>query len=478
MNRKNIVPVIFIVLTACAPGTQFVKPAVTELPQNFKEMDIHWKTVDPGKVIEQSSWWKMFNDPFLDKLEEKLNDNNQSLAAAAAGYQEALALVDKARAGYFPDIGGSAALNRAKETSSSQTGSHSTTTRMSATRSLQLSASWEPDLWGSVRYSVESGQASAQASHAALAMTRLSLQASLAQYYFELRTVTQGQKLLDQITQAYQGILAYTQNRYSAGVMAQADVVQAEIQLQTAQAAAISNQTNLKQYEHAIAVLLGESPSSFSLSDLPAERDIKLTIPVGIPSQLLESRPDIAQAERLVAQANAQVGLAKTAFFPDLTLSAANTLEGSGLKNLLSLPVFLWSVGAQLTANLFNGGAELATLKASQANYNATIAAYRQTVLSAFQDVEDNLAALNTLEKRLAILDLASANNQTALRYVNNEYQVGVADYAKVLEAQIAAYTATKTALDVKGLTRTTQVTLIKALGGGWSEAEAPLPEK
>jgi len=328
-----------------------------------------------------------------------------------------------------------------------------------------VNASWEPDIWGSVRRNVEATTASAQASAALLAATRLSAQASLAQYYFELRGLDTDQKLLDDTVQEYKKILRYAKNRYASGVDSEADILQAKGQLENAQASAINNGVLRAQYEHAIAVLIGVPPAEFSLAPHPL-RATPPPIPIEVPSELLERRPDIAQAERLAAEANAQIGVAVAAYYPTLSLTgSASTMA----KKLFSVPSLSWTLGSQLADTIFDGGLRSATVKAAQAAYCANAASYRQIVLAAFQDVEDNLAALRILAKQSSYQNQAAVDAKKSLQLTLNQYRAGTVDYNSVLLAQVSAFSAEKTAADLIYLRMTTAVGLIKALGGGWN---------
>lgn len=469
-----------LILLGCTTGPDYVKPAVN-VPAQYKETNKNWKIAQPQNVNFHIAWWDVFNDPQLTELETRLNNANQTIAAAEAQYRQARALVDEARASYFPTLTASAALARQGQGSSSKANTTELNTFNIATgkstttnHSLVLDSSWEPDLWGNIRRSVEANQAGAQASAAQLAATRLSTQAALAQYYFELCNLDRDQKLLNDTVANYQKSLKLTQNQYASGVAARADIVQAQSQLESAQTQAINNGISRAQYEHAIAVLIGVPPASFTLVITPMHNKPP-TIPVQIPSLLLERRPDIAEAERQMAQANAQIGIAQAAYFPNLTLSATGSVQGTDYTHWFSLPALSWAVGPTLAGTLFDGGLRSATTAAARANYDASVANYRQTVLAAFQDVEDNLAALRILNSEAIIQDQAAANARLALQLITNQYKAGTVAYTNVITAQINAYNAEKSAADITGLRMTTTVALVKALGGGW---EASLLDK
>jgi NodT family efflux transporter outer membrane factor (OMF) lipoprotein len=475
MNRVVYgIIVIFIAsfISACSVGPDYKKPVV-QIPAAYKEKesDKIWQKAAPQDNYERGLWWQVFNDPELNNLESQVNLSNQTIAAAKASYLQARALVAEARAAYFPTVTASAIITRQNQGAANTNFSGNTTSNGTYnSHSLLLDASWEPDIWGTTRRSVEANRAGAEAAAAALALARLSAQASLAQYYFELRAVDTDQKLLDQTVIDNQKLLEYTKHRYVSGVAALSDIVQAESQLEAAQALAINNGINRAQYEHAIAMLTGQPPSSFSLPSAPSGVQSPPEIPLQLPSALLERRPDIAEAERKVAQANAQIGVAVSAFYPSLTLSASGSLQGMGLAHWFSLPSLVWSVGPALAETLFDGGLRSAVTQAARANYEATAANYRQTVLSAFQDVEDNLAALHILNSEYGVQNKAAENARLVLRLVTNQYKAGTVDYSAVVVAQSAAFSAAKTAADINGLRMSTAAGLIKSLGGGWHQ--------
>lgn len=487
MKRAN--PFIFIVsllsLTSCTVGPNYVRPPVN-VPVQFKEAkgkqiigtdSKMWKKAEPRDGFYRGAWWAIFHDQKLNELELELNRFNQTIANAYQNYRQARAVVDEARAAFLPTLAGSVDFTRQNTNSSSSFssgsnflvangggGSSGVSSRISNNYTWLLNASWEPDLWGSVRRNVEAVSAAAQASAALLAATQLSEQASLAQFYFELRGLDADQALLNRTVKDYKQSLQLTKNQYAAGVAARTDVVQAQSQLETAQATAINNGVLRAQYEHAIAVLIGVPPAEFSLAPYLV-RVTPPPIPLAIPSLLLERRPDIAQAERLVAQANAQIGVAYAAYFPALTLSGtASTVA----RKLFAVPFLNWSLSTALAQTLFDGGLRDATVKAAWAAYCANVAAYRQTVLTAFQDVEDNLASLRILANQAVVQNQAAASAREAVRLVINQYKSGTVTYSNVITAQIAAYTAEKAAVDLNYLRMTSAVGLIKALGGGW----------
>jgi NodT family efflux transporter outer membrane factor (OMF) lipoprotein len=444
-----------------------------------------WKPAQPADAIERGAWWKAFGDTTLNDLETQVNVSNQSLKQAEAQYRQASALVSGARANYFPTVGVSASATRSGrygnsgngivsggtviggQTGNGKANSHSTS------YSLPFTAAWEPDLWGRVRRTVEGDVADAQASAATLGSTRLSLHASLAQTYFQLRIVDEQKRLLDDTVAAYQKSVQLTENQYKVGVAARADVVQAQAQLQSAQAQAIDLGIARAQYEHAIALLIGKTPAEFSLA--PVELAIAPPpIPLALPSQLLERRPDVAIAERQTAAANAQIGIAESAYFPSLTLNASGGYQNSTFTDWLTAPSRFWSLGPQLAETIFNGGARAAQTAQARAAYDAAAANYRETALAAFQNVEDNLAALRILEQEAAVQNAAVKSAQTSLAIANNQYRAGLVSYLNVVSAQATAYSNERNAIGILGNRLTDSVALIKALGGGWSADELP----
>lgn len=480
-----------IFLMACMVGPDYVRPPVT-VPAKFKEAhdksminasnQQRWKKAEPKDQLARGEWWRVFNDKELNKLEAQLNESNQTIVGAAANYRQARALVDEARASYFPTLSGSVSVSHQKGTGSSSfvstttagstsIGSASTSaaggTQIFSTHSWLLDASWEPDIWGLVGRTVEASRAGAEASAALLGATQLSAQGSLAQYYFELRALDVDQKFLNDTVKAYKKALQLTQNQYNSGVASRADIIQAQSQLETAQALAINNGVNRAIYEHAIAVLIGVPPSSFSIAYKPL-RLSPPPIPIAVPSAWLERRPDVAQAERLMAQASAQIGVAIAAYFPTLSLtgSANISARNGGLAQLFQVPTIGWAYGPQLAQLIYDGGLRSATVSAARAGYDSTIASYRQVVLAAFQDVEDNLSTLRILNEQAVKQNQAALSAKQALQLVTNQYKAGTVDYASVVVSQINAFAAEKNALDVTGLRMTSSVGLIKALGG------------
>jgi NodT family efflux transporter outer membrane factor (OMF) lipoprotein len=484
--RLIIVFISCILLTACVVGPNYVRPKAP-VPDTFKENKKEWKIAAPQNINYKNEWWRIFHDEKLNELESQLNQANQNIINAYYNYQQACALVAEAAANYFPTLTGSANVNRQKSGGSSSnsnitaassangsnavggsgSGGSSSSGNISTVNQISFNAAWELDIWGAVRRQVESSAANAQANAALLAATRLSMQASLAQFYFELRGVDADQRLLNETVASYQKSLQLTKNQYKAGVVARSDVIQAQALLEGAQSQAIGVGITRAQYEHAIAVLIGVPPASLTIK--PVNTAVHSpAIPLMVPSALLERRPDIAQAERLMAQANAQVGVAIAAYFPSVELTAAIIGRGTGLTRWWSLPLTAWSYGGQLNQLILDGGSRRAAVAAAKANYHATVATYRQTVLNAFQDVEDNLVSLDLLKKQLVVQREAANHARKALAIANNQYKAGTVPYTTVLISEVQAFSAQKNEIDVNYQRMTASVALIKALGGGW----------
>jgi NodT family efflux transporter outer membrane factor (OMF) lipoprotein len=460
------------VLAGCVVGPDYKRPAA-EIPASYKEAAPGWKVAQPADQHDRGNWWTIYQDPQLNALEDQLNASNQTVAQFAAAYRQARALVGEARAAYFPTIGASAGATRSGNGSSSSGNSTTVSSRSSVSNSfnVQLDASWEPDLWGSVTRSVNSQKAGQQGAAADLANARLSAQATLAQTYFSLRSLDATQKLLDDTVAAYQRSLQLTQNQYAAGVAARSDVIQAQTQLQSAQAAAIDNGVQRAQDEHAIAVLVGEPASTFSIPPMPLTATPP-AVPQQMPSALLERRPDIASAERKAAAANEQIGVAIAAFFPTLTLSATGGFQSSVFSQLLTAPSRFWTLGPQLAATIFDAGLREAKTEAARAAYDQNVAAYRQTILAAFQDVEDNLASQRILEQEIVVQQQAVDSARQALAIVTNEYKAGTVGYVNVLTAQTTAFLAEQKLENIAGQRMVSSVGLVKALGGGWDASQ------
>lgn len=455
-------------LAGCAVGPDYHRPSAPAA-SSYKETPAGWKVAEPADRADRGPWWSIYGDPRLDALMEQLNTSNQTIAQYAAAYRQARALVAEARAAYFPTLGLSASASRAGQqlSRSGAASSVGSGNRIGNSFNVALDASWEPDLWGKVSRTVAAQKAGQEGAAADLANARLSAQATLAQTYYQLRALDAAQKLLNDTVSAYTQALKLTQNQYAQGVVARSDVIQAQTQLQSAQAAAIDNGVARAQDEHAIAALVGQSASTFSIPPVPLDAEPP-SVPIDVPSALLERRPDIAAAERRTAAANEQIGVAIAAYFPSLTLSAQGGYQNSVLSNLFTLPSRFWSVGPSLAATLFDAGLRHAQTEAARAAYDEQAAVYRQTVLGAFQEVEDDLASQRILAQEVVVQRQAVASAKQALAIVTNEYKAGTVAYVSVLTAQTTAFTAEQKLNTLAGQRMVSSVGLVKALGGGW----------
>lgn len=463
--------IALVALSACTVGPDYVRPSAP-VPPAFKEV-AGWKVAQPGEGRLTEKWWLLFDDPQLSSLEEQVTVSNQNLIAAEAQLRQARALVTQARSGYFPKltVGGSVTRSQRGVTSGGTTvGAGGSSAQNSTVYSLPFDLSWEADVWGRIRRSVEASRDQAQASEADLAAARLSAQAELAQDYFLLRVQDLEQKLLDDTVASFQKAYDLTRNRYQNGVAAKSDLLQADTQLKTARAQAIDLGVARAQLEHAIALLTGQPASSFTLSPAPFNA-VFPAIPAGLPSQLLERRADIAAAERRMASANAQIGVAQAAYYPSVTLSASAGFEAASLANWFTWPSRFWALGPAISETLFDGGLRRAQTEQARAAYDQTVAQYRQTVLTGFQEVEDNLAELRILENETTAqkdaVDASRANLEVAL----NQYRAGVISFLDVTVAQNALLGNERSAVSLLGRRLSASVLLIKALGGGWDAA-------
>jgi NodT family efflux transporter outer membrane factor (OMF) lipoprotein len=455
-------------LTGCAVGPNYHRPDVA-VPASYKEAPPGWKVAQPADHADRGPWWAIYHDAPLNALETQLGQNNQTIAQYAAAYRQARAQVSEARAAYFPVISASGSGSRSGSPLGTQGAVVGST--ISNSFSLGLQATWEPDLWGKISRTVSSQEAGQQEAAANLANARLSAQATLAQAYFTLRSLDAQQKLLDDTVAAYQKTLQLTQNLYKQGVYGQADVVQAQAQLQSAQAAAIDNGVARAQNEHAIAALVGQPASAFSIPPSPLDATPP-DMPLQVPSALLERRPDIAAAERAAAAANEQIGVAIAAYFPSLTLSAGGGVQNSVLSSLLALPGRFWTLGPTLAETIFDAGLRHAQTQAARATYDQQVATYRQTVLAAFQNVEDNLASQRILAQEVVAQQQAVDSAQHALAIITNEYKAGTTAFLSVLTAQATAFAAQQKLASLAGARMVSSVGLVQALGGGWDTSQ------
>jgi len=470
---------LLLMLSGCVVGPKYHPPATQapaavykESPTQFKETE-GWTVAQPADAKLRGKWWEIFNDSELNALEDQLDINNQNIKQYFENFMEARAVVREARAQYFPTLSVVPSVTHSRASANVGTGSTSNPQLQSTLYSLPLEASWEPDLWGKVRNTVRQAHYAAQVSAADLENERLAEQASLAEYFFEIRGQDQLQKIYDETVAADQKAYELTRSLYEAGIDDQISVVEAETTLQSAQAGATNVGIARAQYEHAIAVLIGKAASDFSIPVKPMTV-APPPIPVGVPSELLERRPDVAAAERTMAEANAAIGIAYAAYFPNLTLSAEGGFESSSFGHWLSWPSRFWSVGASIPETIFDAGLRRATVQQYVATYNADLASYRQTVLAAFQQVEDSLAEVRILSKEIQ-QELQAVNSaQTYLKLEQARYETGVDPYVDVLIAQTTVLADQQILNTLQVQQMTSAVALVEALGGGWDRSQLP----
>ena len=460
----------FAFLAACTVvGPNYVRPTAA-IEGNYKEID-GWKVAQPQDNTLRGSWWEIFNEPELNAFVSQVNISNQTVAAAEAQFRQARSLVQQARANFFPTVTVGVGITNS---SVSTDIARSRNPRFSSTLySMPVNVSWEIDVWGRIRRLVESSQAGAQASAADLETAQLSAQAELAQDYFQLRAVDAQRRVLDENVAAFQKSLELTNNRYTSGVASRADVLLAETLLKTTQAQAVDVGVQRAQFEHAIAILIGRTPAEVSVSVMPLSTQPP-PIPMGLSSELLERRPDIAAAERRVAAANAQIGVVEAAYYPTVSLASTSGFQGSDFSKWISLPSRFWAVGPNITQTVFDGGLRQGQTEEARAFYDQNVALYRETVLTGFQEVEDNIAALRILEAEAQIQDEAVKAAQQTVAVVTNQYKAGITSYLDVITAQTAALNNERTAITILGNRLNASVLLIKALGGGWNVSKLP----
>jgi NodT family efflux transporter outer membrane factor (OMF) lipoprotein len=476
------VAVLCSALAGCIVGPKYSPPTITappvykESPAQFGEIG-EWTVAKPQDAVLRGKWWEIYNDPDLNALEDQLNIDNQNIRQAFENFMQARALVREARSQYFPTVGVGGSYTRSR--TSSNVGSKSSTGGTSGQQtqvfSFPADVSWEPDLWGRVRNTVRAGQYTAQLTAADLENERLTEQASLAEYFFEIRGQDALQKILNDTVDADRKALEAVTAAYDTGVGDRISVVEAQTTLESAQSAAINLRIARAQYEHAIAMLTGKPASTFSIPVEP-KTSAPPPIPVGLPSQLLERRPDIAAAERNMAAANAQIGVAYAAFYPALTFSASGGVESSAIKHILDWPSRFWSIGPSISETVYDGGLRRATVNQYIATYNGNVAAYRQSVLTAFQQVEDALATVGILSQQIRRQQEAVDSSQTFLRLELGRYETGIDPYIDVVIAQttLLGNRQSLTILQVQQMTASVQ--LIESLGGGWDRSQLPTP--
>jgi NodT family efflux transporter outer membrane factor (OMF) lipoprotein len=481
---------LLLSLSGCVVGPKYHPPApqapaavYKESPTQSQEAGL-WTPAQPADAKLRGKWWEIFNDPELNALEEQLDINNQNIKQYFENFMEARAIVREARSQYFPTLSVAPSFTRSRTSQNLNTVPVNTSGTGTAAKQLQstvyslpLEASWEPDLWGKVRNTVRQAQYAAQVSAADLENERLTEQASLAQYFFEIRGQDMLQKIFDDTVAADQKSYDLTRALYEAGIDDQISVVEAETTLQSAQAGATNVGIARAQFEHAIAVLIGKAATSFSIPVKPMTV-APPPIPVGVPSELLERRPDVAAAERTMAEANAAIGIAYAAYYPNLTLSAEGGFESSAFHNWLAWPSRFWSVGASIPETIFDAGLRRATVQQYVATYNADLASYRQTVLTAFQQVEDGLAEVRILSKEIEQEQQAVDSARTFLKLEQARYDTGVDPYLDVLIAQTTVLADQQTLNGLQVQQMTYAVALVEALGGGWDRSQLPSPKQ
>ena len=470
-RRAGALSIAALLLGGCTVGPNYVRPT-TDVPADYKE-SANFKAAQPSDDTAKGKWWGVYGDTQLDALEDQVTVSNQTLKAAQAQFAEARAAVRTVRAGYFPTVTGGASASGNRQSQNRALASNAARGNYADYQFPPIDVAWEPDVWGRVRRSVESARSEAQATAADLANTELSLHAELALDYFQLRGLDSQQQLLDSTVTSYQKAFELTNSRYKGGVASAVDVAQAQTQLETTRAQAADVAVDRAAFEHAVAVLIGKPPTEFSQQPAPLTIPPP-AIPPGLPSQLLERRPDIAAAERRVQEANAQIGVARAAYFPIFSLTGGGGFESSQIHNLLSGPSGFWSLAGSAAELIFDGGLRRGITEEVRANYDKSVDTYRQTTLTAFQEVEDNLAALRILENEATIQDAAVAASQHSLDLSNSRYKGGVANYLEVTTAQSAALGDERAAVDVLTRRMAASVLLIKALGGGWSASQLP----
>lgn len=474
-TMRHIVPMRFTtlalaaalaaILAGCAVGPAYERPAAlaggASLPAAFKEgqADEGWVPAAPADALDRGPWWTLFEDPELDRLARLVETANQDVAVAVANYDQARALVAQQRASLFPVVSLGAGADRAGGGERSADNAYR----------VSIGASWEPDVFGRLRNAVTAAEASAQATGADLASARLAAQGELATNYFSLRQTDAQREMLAATIEGYERVLQITSNRFAAGISARSDVLQAQTQLATARSDALSLERQRSQLEHAIAVLVGQAPSSFSLPAAPWRVTVP-EVPAGVPSLLLQRRPDIAAAERDVAAANADIGIARSAYFPNFGLSASYGNTASRVGDLFSASAAAWSFGLSAAQTLFNAGATRASVEGAEARHRASVARYRQVVLDAFADVEDGLAAKRVLARQQQLRAEAAEAASLVEEQILNRYKAGQVSYTEVVQAQVTALNARRNLVQVQADRQTAAVALIQALGGGWRD--------
>ena len=467
MPRTLLAAALAAGVAGCAVGPDYVRPSAP-VPAAYKEAPVAagatWLPAAPADTLSRGPWWQLFGDDDLNRLAVQADASNQTVAQSVASYRQAQAFVREARAALFPTLGVSATARRSGARGTAPVNA----------LGLSLDGDWQPDLWGQLGRGVESAAASAQASAADLAAARLSAQGELASDYFSLREADAEAALLASTAEGYERALQITQNRYAAGIVPKTDVLQAQTQLANARADIVSLREQRERYEHAIAVLVGVAPGDFSLPSAPWRQTLP-AVPLGLPSELLQRRPDVASNERAVAAANAQIGIERAAYFPSLTLSGSAGSAGSRVSQLFGASGLLWSIGVSAVQTVFDGGARNARVAAAEAAREVAVARYRQNVLTAFQSVEDQLSATRSLAEQSVLRQQASDAADLTEQQILNRYRAGQVSYTDVVTAQASALAARRALVQIAVNRQLAAVLLIQALGGGW-DTSAPLP--
>ena len=474
-----VLVLLLVALEGCTVGPKYVRPSVPtaaaykeQAPTPFQGSD-QWQPAQPADQTSRGKWWEIFGDPELNHLEEQIATSNQTLKVAEARLREARAAIRFNRASQFPTISTAPSASYVKNSDFSTAFPSKVQQASKGDFVLPVDLSYEVDLWGRVRRSVAAAREEAQATAADYETAKLSLEAELALDYFELRSADDQKQLLDDTVKAYTDNLELTENRFKGGVAPRADVAQAQTQLDTTLVQDTDVTVQRAQFEHAIAILIGKPPADFSLAAAPLNSQPP-SIPIGLPSELLQRRPDIAAAERRVAEANQQIGIARAAYFPTVILGGTGGFAGTQVSNWFTWPSAFWAVGPALAQTLFDAGRRRATSESARANYDGTVAAYRQTSLTAFQEVEDNVAALRILENEAQQQEEAVASSKDSLQLFTNRYKGGVDTYLQVISAQTTELANERNAIDIQRRRMDASVLLIKALGGGWSVSNLP----
>jgi NodT family efflux transporter outer membrane factor (OMF) lipoprotein len=442
-------------------------------PESFKESD-GWKTAQPRDQALRGNWWEIFGDPQLNALEEEVTLSNQDLKVAEARFRQARAMIRFNRSAEFPTISTSPSITNERLSPNQPYFPKSVSPNATGSFTLPFDLSYEVDLWGRVRRTVSASREEAQASAADLQTANLSLHAELAVDYFELRSADDQKQLLDDTVKAYTDALQLTQNRFEGGAAPRSDVAQAKTQLDGAQVQDTDITVMRAQFEHAIATLIGKPPAEFNITPAPKTALQLPVIPVGVPASLLERRPDIAAGERRVAEANDQIGIARAAFFPSLVIGATGGFTGTSITNWFNWPSRMWAVGPQMSQTIFDAGRRRAVSEGATANYDGTVASYRQTTLTAFQEVEDNVAALRILEKEAQQQREATTSAEESLQLFTIRYEGGVDNYLQVITAQTVLLTNQRNDIDIERRRMDASVLLVKAVGGGWDASQLP----